>query len=230
MAEVGQKDHRKRLREAYLANPDAEMTDRAMLEMLLTYAIPRKDVKPYVYELLNEYKTLDNIFNADIDELTNVKGLGESSAIMFHLVGKIAKAIEKKSQADEIRLNSSSKAIRYVREQIAYEKNEHFLVITLDSFGKLINCHSISTGDQLHIELDRQRLFRKILNDDAKGVILAHNHPNGKAFASAEDINTTVEVLHILRKLGIALKDHIIVNETETYCMSSDIDHAEYFD
>lgn len=230
MAEIGQKDHRKRLREQYLADPNAEMTDRQLLEMFLTYAIPRKDVKPYVYELLNEYKTLDNIFSADIDELSRVKGLGEASAIMVHLVSKIHKRIEQEQQAEKVKLNTSAKAVKYVADRIGNSKKEQFLVITLDNANQVINCHNVSDGDQVHVDFDKQKMFRKVLNDDAFGVILAHNHPNAKAEASKADVNVTVEVLNIFRKLGIKLKDHIIVNETDSYCMSGDIDHANYFD
>lgn len=230
MAEVGQKDHRKRLREQYLQDPNANMTDRQLLEMFLTYAIPRKDVKPYVYELLNEYGTLDNIFNADLDELENVKGLGEASAIMFHVVGKIHNKINQDKQTERVLLNSSTKAVNFIRERIAREKNETFLVITLDSANRVINCHRVSDGTQMEVNFNRQKMFRKILNDDAYGVILAHNHPNATAEPSGADQDTTLMVLGVLRKMGIKLKDHIIVSPDDSFCMSGSIKYSNYFD
>lgn len=230
MAEYSHNEHRKRLREQYLRNPDAEMTDRAMLEMLLTYAIPRKDVKPIAYELLNEYKNIHNILNADINSLQNINGLGEASAIMLNLLGKIFTSIEEEKVIPPKTIKSATEAVDFIKNKIGSLPYEKVIIITLGVDNQVINTHDVSEGDGNHAYIDNQKLTRRVLNDNAHSVILAHNHPNGNLKPSASDKNTTVEVLGLMRKLNINLLDHIIVSKNDSYCFSQDMEYADYFD
>ena len=52
------------------------MREHQLLELLLTYAIPRKDVNPIAHELINRYGTLDEVLKADITELSKIDGIG----------------------------------------------------------------------------------------------------------------------------------------------------------
>ena len=56
------------------------------------------------------------------------------------------------------------------------------------------------------------------LNDFAKAVILAHNHPSGEAEPSRADITMTAEIRDVLKSLGMSLHDHLII--TQASCVS----------
>lgn len=230
MAEVSHNEHRKRLREQYMRNIDSEMSDREMLELLLTYAIPRKDVKPYVYTLLNEYKTIENILNADINRLMNVEGIGETSAIMLNLLGKIYNHIEEENKKTPKSINNIETAKDIVVDHIGSLSYEKFIAITLGIKNKIINIHDISDGSSSYAFVDKQKLLRKVLNDGAISVIIAHNHPNGNLEPSAEDLNTTVNILGFLRELDVKLIDHIIASKNDSLSLAGSIDYANYFD
>jgi DNA repair protein RadC len=58
MTETGNKGHRKRLRDRFAGEEKDSCSEEALLELLLTYAIPRKDVQPLVKSLLVEFGNL----------------------------------------------------------------------------------------------------------------------------------------------------------------------------
>jgi len=89
MIEWDHKDHRKRLRERFLRGDPESTSDVFLLELLLTFAIGRKDVRPIAQELLQIFGNLDHVLSASPDQLYKVKGLGQSSITLLKVVGFI---------------------------------------------------------------------------------------------------------------------------------------------
>lgn len=82
--------HRKRLREQFLASGARDLPESELLELLLTYAIPRRDVAPLARELLERFGHLPGILTASHDELLAVPGIGEQAAVLFQVVAQVA--------------------------------------------------------------------------------------------------------------------------------------------
>src|SRR5947209_6288297 len=88
MADTG-KGHRQRLKERFLAGEPQARTDEALLELLLTYAIPQKDVQPLARQLLATFGDLHDALAADLPALCAVEGIGEHAATLLRLVAWI---------------------------------------------------------------------------------------------------------------------------------------------
>lgn len=89
MAEAG-KGHRQRLKERFLANEARAHSDEALLELLLTYAIPQKDVLPIARRLLTTFGSLRQVLTADIADLGAVEGIGDHAVALLRLIAWIA--------------------------------------------------------------------------------------------------------------------------------------------
>jgi DNA repair protein RadC len=81
--------HRQRLRERYQRAGAAALQDYELLELVLTYALPRRDVKPVAKDLLARHGTLAAVLDAPLDELAAATGMGPSSALMIRLLRDI---------------------------------------------------------------------------------------------------------------------------------------------
>lgn len=81
--------HRARLRQRFLAHPTT-LSEAEILELLLTYAIPRRDVAPLAQALLDRFGNIGNVLTARYDELVTVPGIGEQAAIMIQVVAHLA--------------------------------------------------------------------------------------------------------------------------------------------
>jgi len=78
--------HRRRLRERFKKTGLEGFHDYEFIELLLTYAIPQRDVKLLAKELLQHFGGIKGVFDASVDALLSVKGIGERSAILIKLL------------------------------------------------------------------------------------------------------------------------------------------------
>ena len=81
--------HRARLRQRFLADP-ATLSETETLELLLTYAIPRRDVASLAQALIDRFGSADHVLTAPYDELVAVPGIGEQAATLIKVVAQLA--------------------------------------------------------------------------------------------------------------------------------------------
>lgn len=107
-------------------------------------------------------------------------------------------------------IRSSKDAYGYVKH-LGYLDVEHFLVIVLDNAKKVMKVLTIGTGGFTGVIVDTAALFGQVLAYNAKGIILAHNHPSGETTPSPSDIDLTKKVTEGAKLLNIKVPDHLIV-------------------
>ena len=82
--------HRQRLKERFLASGPCSLSETELLELLLTYAIPRRDVAPLADLLLAQFGDLSSVLAASHQQLTEVSGIGEQAAILLEVTAHVA--------------------------------------------------------------------------------------------------------------------------------------------
>src|SRR5436309_2586810 len=78
--------HRQRLRERFLAGEPDARTNTALLELLLTYAIPQQDVRPLAERLVTGFGGLDGVLEADPAALCRIAGVKTNTAVLLKLI------------------------------------------------------------------------------------------------------------------------------------------------
>ena len=86
--------HRERLRQRFLASRAEGLPEAELLELLLTYAIPRRNTAPLAHQLLERFGSLPNVLAASHEELTGVPGIGEQVAILIKVVARFASKVQ----------------------------------------------------------------------------------------------------------------------------------------
>ena len=224
MSEKDNQGHRERIREKFLKNGIDGFAEYEILELLLTYCIPRKDTKPIAKELLNKFKSLDNVFKADFDKLSAIDGLGKNSIAFLKLIGDLPSIIYKdelknKKLIDKETLKISNKDIllKYLRNKIGYEEIEKFYVLYLSSSNEVIEFEENSVGTLDRSSVYPREIYKKIINLNAKSIILAHNHPSDNITPSKCDIELTNEIARGLKNFGALLIEHIIITKNSYF-------------
>ena len=224
MNEKDSQGHRERIKEKFLKNGIDGFAEYEILELLLTYCIPRKDTKPMAKELLNKFKSLDNIFKADFDKLSAIDGLGKNSIAFLKLIGDLPSIIYKdelknKKLIDKETLKISNKDIllKYLRNKIGYEEIEKFYVLYLSSSNEVIEFEENSVGTLDRSSVYPREIYKKIINLNAKSIILAHNHPSNNITPSKCDIEITNEIAKGLKNFGALLIEHIIITKNSYF-------------
>lgn len=217
--------HRDKMRKRYLATGLEGFAEHEALELLLFYAIPRRDTNPLAHQLIDRYGSLDAVLSAPVEELQTVEGVGESAAVLLHLVLPLAERCRLLAERAVI-LNSSEKAGAYLLRRFSGKKYEVVYQLCLDGKGKLLACKLLTEGSLNGAELNIRKLVGNALLADASAVILSHNHPSGVALPSSEDFTTTGQVRSALEQVGVRLADHIIVADGDFVSMRD----SGYFD
>ena len=202
--------HRDRMRKRFIQHGLDNFDDHNVLELLLFYALPRRDLNPLAHELLERFGSLSGVFEASMTELLAVPGLGEHAAVLLKLVPQVSRRYMMDKNDGDI-LDSSAKAGDFFVPRFLYEKDEVVYLACLDAKCKLISCREISRGVVNSAEVSVRRIVELALNQNASSVVIAHNHVGGLAIPSREDEVSTGHIKRALELVGITLADHVIV-------------------
>lgn len=214
--------HRERLRQQFLTHGFTGVADHNILEMILIYAIPRRDTNDLAHELVDRFGSLAAVLEADMDELKSVKGLGDNAAILLKMFTSVNKRyLEEKSEYNRHRINSVEAAADYLMAKFAYEKNEKAYALFLDNKNGIIDCRLISSGVVNATDISTRQLAEIALRCGACSVILAHNHPDGNVRPSDDDTRSTSCIKRALDLVGVKLLDHLVIVNGTYLSMSS---------
>jgi DNA repair protein RadC len=211
--------HRERQRQKFRAHGLESFTDVEALELLLYYAIPRRETNTLAHALLERFGSFRGVMEADAAELAAVPGIGESAATLLRLVTALNQRYLGAARSFGIPLADTAAVCAYLMPKFAYCSEEIALLVTLDSASRLIRCHRLAEGLRDKIVLSSRDIVALALRDQAVKVILAHNHVSGVALPSSADIRTTDHIRSALALISVELVDHIIVCDNDCVSM-----------
>lgn len=203
--------HREKMRKRFENGGLEHFADHEVLELLLFYAILRRDTNPIAHALMERYGSLAAVLNAPIEDLKKVDGIGENAAVLLRLVGQVEPKARLAEAEVSLPMTSAEAAGKYLLDRFYGIRNEVAFQLCIDRKGKLLICKRLTEGSESYVEMDVRRIVENALLSSASGVILAHNHPSGIALPSADDISATKRVQEALKTIGVRLIDHIIV-------------------
>ena len=209
--------HRQRVKNEFLEAGIESFSDVRALEMLLFYAIPRKDTNVLSHQLLSTFGSLQNVFSASISELESA-GLSENAAILIHLVPGLArKAIIEKEEKGLRYFRNSGEIGQYISSCFLGDRDERFIIFFLDASLRLLSRKEVAHGVVNKVNVDIRRIAEMALASKCTSCIIAHNHPDGIPEPSRDDILVTEKIKDSLLLLGIRLNDHFIAAGDQYY-------------
>lgn len=210
--------HRVRLRQRFMTFGVESMPDKSMLELMLTYALPRVDVAPVVEELLDRYHSLPEVLSAPLEELMTVRGVGEAGALLLKSCENCARRLNER-RAREVILNNTDQAAHYILPYFAGASREKVYLLSMDLKRKVISCVPACDGDVGSTSFSVRKMVCRAIQEGAEFCILAHNHPFGVALPSVTDISSTLALRQALLGVNISLVDHLVVADGECTSM-----------
>ena len=205
--------HRKRLRERFLKNGVEGMHDYEILELLLTYAIPRKDVKPYAKDLIKRFGSLSGVLDAGQKELEEVAKIGPISAALIRLVKGVCEAYLADKMKNKDVLSSPQAVLDFARVRLTGLPHEAFLAIFLNAKNRVLDYKIIQEGTVDRAVIYPRRIVEEALTYHAASIIFVHNHPSGDFQPSPEDKQLTFSLTEAARTIDLRVLDHIIVGK-----------------
>lgn len=211
--------HRERIRQRFRSEGLAAFSDHEVLELLLTYAIPQRDVNPLAHELIAQFGSLSGVLEADESELLRVSGVGRNAALLLTMMPHLMSAYQRSAMGERPVIDNLSSARQYCAALFLGAHDERVYAICLDQSGRVIHPALLHKGTLDQVAMYPRVVVETALRYHAHSVLLAHNHPGGICEPSQADYDSTVAVVEAMRLIGIRVIDHLILAGGMAYSM-----------
>ena len=206
--------HRKRLMERL---DSGKVLTHEELEMLLFYALPRKNTNGLAHKLIAEFGSVRAVFGASVQSLSKVEGVGLHVAAFLSLIGKLLENVYILPYSDYEGYYETSRFIPYIKNKMAIEKKEVLEVYSLNNDGEVVRCRRIEGENVMQVSALPREISHAFYDTRVKGILLVHNHPYGSGFPSDEDDFATSKCQILCSSNNIILCDHLVVGSDGVY-------------
>ena len=210
------KGHRERLRKRFLESGES-VENHELLELLLTYSIPRRDTNRTAHILLSRSGSFENILAAELDELTEVEGVGEKTAVMLKLIGELNNRPSKTKRADRTVYDTEDKIGNLLLKKYRGKRREECHVMLFDGKRRMIGFKKLSEGSVNGTMVIVRTAVEYAYKKRACSVLISHNHPGGIACSTDRDMRVTDELRTAFKLMGISFDGHFIVADDDWY-------------
>lgn len=217
--------HRSRLRKAYQRNGIEGMADHQVLELLLTYALPRVDVNPLAHRLLDRFGSLEQVLSARPDQLRQVQGIGEATAVFLSLLGQVDRRIllQRFSGQGKLPVLATPSSLGgYMLALGLNDRYETLRLVCLNRKYELIYEGVVSSGSLTEVLADPRPILETALAHKACFIALSHNHPSGDVSPSREDEAAARRMVAAAEAVGIGVADQFILGRAAVYSFHSE--------
>lgn len=208
------RDHRKRLRDRFLAGGASAVPDYELLELVLFRAIPRQDVKPLARSLIDTFGDFNRVLSASLSQLTQVEGVGNAVAVELKIVEAAAHRLARAKVMQRHVVSSWGALLDYCHTTMSHRDTEQFRILFLDTKNALIADEEQARGTLDHVPVYPREVVRRALELNAASLILVHNHPSGDPTPSTADIEMTKKIIAAANALDVTVHDHLIIGKS----------------
>lgn len=203
--------HRKRVKDRFLKEGLENFEEAHALELLLFYAVPRKDTKPLARKLLDRFGSFAKVLEADTDALMQVEGVGIGVATYISLLNDTNRYYMVNREKAQSVLHDLNACGQYLVNFFVGKGREEVYLLCLDGKSRVLGCHRLNEGSVGAVDISLRSITEIALGCKASSVILAHNHPDGLLLPSESDVVITKRIAAMLEAVEVKLVDHIVV-------------------
>ena len=224
--------HRARMRERFMKEGLSGFSEHEVLEFLLMFAIPQRDVNPLAHRLIDRFGSLSAVLESSPAELTRVDGVGENAAALLSLMPQLMGYYQHSAMGRKPVITNLAEARKYAGALFFGLHEERVYMICVDQSGRVLHPALMHRGTIDQVQIYPREVVETALRYHAHAVLLAHNHPSGIAVPSSEDVQTTCRVAMALNAVEIQLADHIVVADGDYVSMVQSgyrLDEGSYY-
>lgn len=193
----------------------AALSDAELLAIFLRTGTVGMNVMVLSQLMLDKFGSLHNLMTASKDAFRDVKGVGEAKLAQLYAIAELGKRFFNSQLAREDVMENPAVTRQYLQSVLSHQAREVFMVIFLDNQHHVLNTQQMFAGSISSVEVHPREIVREALKVNAAAVILAHNHPSGKAEPSKADRDITQKVIQACALMNIRVLDHLVIGHGE---------------
>lgn len=192
------------------------LTDVELLALMLQSGNKNRSVFAIAKEVFEVSNHLSNLFDLSPHRLMQIQGIREVKALQLLASIELCSRATKASAYSHV-IAAPNDIVQWFKLEYAYEKQEHFVAVYLDTKGKIISHHLLFKGTLNESCVHPRDIFKEAFLENACSVLCIHNHPSGDPHPSDADIRCTKQINEVAQVMGIHFLDHIIVGKDGWY-------------
>ena len=213
------KGHRQRMRERVQSYGLDSLAEHEALEYVLYLTNAQKDTNGIAHDLIDRFGDFAAVLEASEEELCTVEGVGPARARMLHLLPQISRYYGRSRTSTTRCINTTEQMGSYRMAKFAWSDYERAMLVSLDSRRRVRAAVWLREGTSDRVSLDIKDVVAAAIKGGTDAVVLCHNHPNGVALPSMEDMDATGSIARALGLVNVHLLDHFILTDTEYFSM-----------
>ena len=213
------KGHRQRMRERVQSYGLDSLAEHEALEYVLYLTNAQKDTNGIAHDLIDRFGDFAAVLEASEEELCTVEGGGPATARMLHLLPSISRYYSRSRTSTARCIKTTEQMGSYLMAKFAWSDYERAMLVSLDSRKRVRAAVWLREGTSDRVSLDIKGVVAAAIKGGTDTVVLCHNHPNGVALPSMEDMEATGSIARALGLVNIHLLDHFILTDTEYFSM-----------
>jgi DNA repair protein RadC len=214
--------HRKRLRERFLKSGLDGFQDYEIIELLLSLATPLRDTKTPAKEAIRRFQSLRGVLEAPIEELVEIKGVGQHNIFGIKFTQAVARQFLKEKSMQKPVCSSSREIFDYFYYSMRDLKKEEVKAVYLNAQNEILDIQDLSQGTVDSSYLYPREVMEGAIKYHAVSFVLVHNHPSGNPSPSEADTDLTRKMVYIGSMMQIKLLDHIIIGDNRYYSFAGE--------
>ena len=211
--------HRQRMRERVQNYGLDSLADHEVLEYILYTTNAQRDTNEIAYNLLERFGDFASVLEASEEELCTVEGIGPTSARLLHMLPQVSRYYGRCRTDGKRCFKTTEQLGSYLMEKFAWSDYERAMLVSLSTRRHIKAAVWLREGTSDRVSLDVKDVVATAIKGGTVAVVLCHNHPNGVALPSMEDMEATGSIARALGLVNIHLLDHFILTDTECFSM-----------
>lgn len=203
--------HRSRLRTRLTKAGRTAFADHELLELLLTYAIPRKDTKQLAKKLIEQFGSFAAVLDQPKERLLQVYGIGPQTSIFLSAIrASLTRYLEQKVENTKT-ISQPEDVTEFLRIHLGANQRECLMILCLNDANRLVHHDTVIEGTVNRAPFYPREVIKTALMHNATGLIMVHNHPSGDPTPSENDHRITNMMEELAKEFNIKFHDHLIV-------------------
>ena len=214
---IKQWPEQERPRERLLAQGAGSLSDAELLAIFLRSGSKQHSAVELSRILIQHFGSLNAVFDASLEEISQFHGIAATKYSQLMAVKELGRRYLQHHLNQPTDLSRSDLIADYLRYELLGEPQEVFAVLCLDSQLRKLHFKKLFFGSVNYCNISINQILRYAISQHATHIVITHNHPQGLAEPSQEDLELTQHILQACHLTEINLLDHLIISREHSF-------------
>ncbi|KEQ22580.1 RadC family protein [Paenibacillus tyrfis] len=189
------------------------LSNAELLAILLRTGTYQESAVHVAQRLLLECGGLRMLTDMSMEQLTEIKGIGEAKALQIQAGIELGRRLARSTMNETVTIRSPQDVAALLMEDLRYLQKEHFVCLFLNTKNHVIGQETLSMGSLNASIVHPREVFRAAIKRSSASIVCAHNHPSGDPTPSPEDVEISKRLVQAGEIVGIDVLDHIVIGD-----------------